>query len=80
MSSETYTSGTSGRSLVIVHGRDFKPAGKDLLEFIDAALRAGVERDYPDLLAEYRGLLMTRRIDAEPCFLFSTLISNYQGR
>ena len=39
-----------------MHGRDFKPAGKDLLEFIDAALAAGVERDYPDLLAEYRGL------------------------
>jgi len=56
MSSDTYTSGTSGRSLVIVHGRDFKPAGKDLLGLIDAALAAGVERDQPDLLAEYRSL------------------------
>ncbi len=56
MSSETYTSGTSGRSLVIVHGRDFKPACKDLLELIDTALAAGVERDHPDLLGEYRGL------------------------
>jgi hypothetical protein len=56
MSSETYTSGTAGRSLVIVHGRDFKPSGKDLLELIDSALAAGVERDYPDLLTEYHGL------------------------
>ena len=56
MSSETYTSGTSGRSLVIVHGRDFKPSGKDLLDIVDSALAAGVERDYPDLLAEYRVL------------------------
>jgi len=56
MSSETYTSGTSGRSLVIVHGRDFKPSGKDFLELIDNALAAGVERDNPDMLAEYRSL------------------------
>lgn len=56
MSSETYTSGTSGRSLVIVHGRDFKPSGKDLLELIDAALAAGVQRDHPNLLTEYQGL------------------------
>ena len=56
MSSETYTSGTSGRSLVIVHGRDFKPAGDVLLELIDTALAAGMERDHPDLLPQYRGL------------------------
>ncbi len=56
MSSETYTSGTSGRSLVIVHGRDFKPSGKELLELIDDALAAGVERDCPELLTNYHGL------------------------
>ncbi len=56
MSSQAYTSGTSGHSLVIVHGRDFKPPGKVLLSLIDTALAAGVERDYPDLLAAYRGL------------------------
>ena len=56
MSSETYTSGTSGRSLVIVHGRDFKPSGKNLLELIDSALAAGVERDCPELLTNYHGL------------------------
>ena len=56
MSSETYTSGTSGRSLVIVHGRDFKPAGDILMELVDAALAAGMERDHADLLPQYRGL------------------------
>jgi hypothetical protein len=56
MSSQTYTSGTSGRSLVIIHGRDFKPPGEDLLGLIDAALAAGVERDYPDVLADYQNL------------------------
>ena len=56
MSSHTYTSGTSGRSLVIVHGRDFKPSGKDLLDLADTALAAGMERDYPELLDDYRSL------------------------
>lgn len=56
MSSETYTSGTSGRSLVIVHGRDFKPAGKELLGLVDSALAAGMERDHPQLLPEYHNL------------------------
>jgi len=56
VSSDTYTSGASGRSLVIVHGRDFKPSGKDLLDLVDQALAAGIERDHPDLLDTYRGL------------------------
>ncbi len=56
MSNETTTSGKSDCSLVIVHGRDFKPSGKDLLELIDSALAAGIERDNPDLLPDYGGL------------------------
>ena len=56
MTSKTFTSGTSGRSIVIVHGRDFKPAGEELLKLIESAIAAGVERDYPDLLADYRAL------------------------
>ncbi len=56
MTGETFTSGTSGRSIVIVHGRDFKPAGKDLLELIESALAAGLERDHPEVLADYRAL------------------------
>ena len=36
------------RSLLLIHGRDFKPAPEVYLELSVAALRAGVERDYPD--------------------------------
>lgn len=56
MSSQTYTSGTSGRSLVLVHGRDFKPPGDVLLNLIDTAISAGIERDFPELVNAYRGL------------------------
>jgi len=38
----------SQRSILIVHGRDFKPAKEALIDISVAALRAGVERDYPD--------------------------------
>lgn len=41
-------SGVGGRSILLVHGRDFKPAADDLREISFAALRAGIERDYPD--------------------------------
>ena len=33
-----------------MHGRDFKPASDALLDVTTAALRAGVERDYPDMV------------------------------
>lgn len=56
MSNETLTNGATGRCLVIVHGRDFKPSRKDLLGLIDNALAAGIERDYPDLVGAYLGL------------------------
>ena len=36
--------------MLFVHGRDFKPAAGPLLDITIAALRAGVERDYPDSL------------------------------
>jgi hypothetical protein len=39
---------TSNRSILLVHGRDFKPAEETLMEISTAALRAGVMRDYPD--------------------------------
>ncbi len=37
-----------GKSLLLVHGRDFKPARVPLMDISSAALRAGIERDYPD--------------------------------
>ena len=41
-------SGPSHRSLLLVHGRDFKPGADAYMDVSLAALRAGVERDYPD--------------------------------
>ena len=41
----------SNSSILIVHGRDFKPAEEPLMEITLEALRAGVERDYPDHVA-----------------------------
>jgi hypothetical protein len=38
----------NNRSILIVHGRDFKPAEETLMEISTAALRAGVKRDYPE--------------------------------
>jgi hypothetical protein len=40
-------------SLLLVHGRDFKPSADDLADVNRAALRAGVERDFPEQLSEY---------------------------
>lgn len=39
------------RSLLLVHGRDFKPAAKSYLELSVAAMRKGLERDFPDCVA-----------------------------
>ena len=36
-----------------MHGRDFKPAKEALLDVTTAALRAGIERDYPDVVESY---------------------------
>ena len=38
---------------MIVHGRDFKPPAEVLRDITAAALRAGVERDYPENLHHY---------------------------
>jgi len=41
-------SGPSHRSLLLVHGRDFKPGSETYMDVSLAALRAGLQRDYPD--------------------------------
>jgi hypothetical protein len=38
----------SNRSILLVHGRGFKPVEDALMDISVAALRAGVERDYPE--------------------------------
>ena len=43
----------SSNSLLVVHGRGFKPPAESLQDIIAAALRAGVERDYPECVDAY---------------------------
>ncbi len=45
-----HLSGPSDRSLLLVHGRDFKPGADAYLDLSVAALRAGIARDYPEQL------------------------------
>jgi hypothetical protein len=46
-------SGSDGPRILVVHGRDFKPDAAALTELVHAALRAGLERDYPDCLERF---------------------------
>lgn len=50
------TSTGRGRSILFVHGHDFKPDRDTLLEISLSAMRAGIERDYPDCLPAFDGL------------------------
>lgn len=43
-------SGSSDRSLLLVHGRDFKPAAETYMDLSLAAIRCGIERDFPEQL------------------------------
>lgn len=46
-------SGRGNRSLLIVHGRDFKPSEEAYMDLSLAAMRSGVERDYPECLDSF---------------------------
>ena len=46
-------SDSSNRSLLLVHGRDFKPSAEIYMDLSLAALRSGIERDCPDLLSSF---------------------------
>lgn len=43
-------------SLLIVHGRDFKPAPATYLELAHSAMRKGVVRDYPECVTDFDAL------------------------
>ena len=46
----------SGRALVYVHGRNFKPPSNELLDISVAALRAAIERDSPEVIDLFHGM------------------------
>ncbi|MBT8077084.1 MAG: hypothetical protein KJO31_00825 [Gammaproteobacteria bacterium] len=56
MTNVATTSGTGGRSLVYVHGRDFKPGADAVLELSIAAISAGIERDVEDRIDEFQSI------------------------
>lgn len=45
--------GSGARSILLVHGRDFKPAEQPLLDISLSALRSGIQRDYADHVDAY---------------------------
>lgn len=45
--------GNVDRSVLFVHGRDYKPAADTYLELAVQAVRAGLERDYPDCAGRF---------------------------
>ena len=48
----TYT----GRTMLYVHGRHFKPPADELMDISVAALRAAIERDYPEVIDLFHGM------------------------
>ena len=46
----------SGRTLVFVHGRHFKPPADELMDISVAAMKAGIDRDYPDAADLFQGM------------------------
>jgi len=47
---------TEMRSILLVHGRDFKPDAVSLFDLSIAALRAAIDRDYPDSVHIFDGI------------------------
>lgn len=46
----------TGNSLIIVHGRDFKPSATDLLDLYVGALTSAIERDRPEVVEKFHAL------------------------
>jgi hypothetical protein len=44
------------RSILLIHGRDFKPSADKYLDIAVTAMRVGLERDYPDCAAIFDGM------------------------
>ena len=46
----------AGRCLLLVHGKDFKPAADAYFDFALTAIATGLERDYPEELDDYHSI------------------------
>jgi hypothetical protein len=48
--------GQSKRTLIFVHGRDFKPAAEEFMDLTVAAASGGIERDYPETVPRFQAM------------------------
>ena len=48
--------GSTGHTMLFVHGGDFKPQAGEVLDLCVAAVEAGLKRDYPDCLERFQGV------------------------
>ena len=53
MTTQSQISGNSGRAIVFVHGRGFKPGARALLQLFSRAVENGIGQDSPDSQADY---------------------------
>ena len=56
MNSPADLSGDGARTLLFVHGRDFKPSAEDFMDLTLAALTVGIDRDCPEMSEQFHGL------------------------
>jgi len=56
MTDITSNESSAGRSLLLVHGKDFQPGAEHCLDFSIAAMAAGLKRDFPTELDAFHGL------------------------
>lgn len=56
MNESAHSGHYSGRTLLYVHGRYFKPSEDELMDISIAAMRAAIERDYPEVIDLFHGM------------------------
>jgi hypothetical protein len=56
MTSPTTVNGEPGRTLIIMHGRDFKPAAETFMDISLSAITTGIDRDHPERRKEFDDL------------------------
>lgn len=49
MSNSDDSRGNNGRTMLFVHGRDFKPSAEEFMDLTLSALSSGIGRDFPDM-------------------------------
>lgn len=56
MTEASHTGNYSGSTLLYIHGRNFKPSADELMDISVAAMRAAIERDYPDAVDLFQAM------------------------